>query len=402
MFKDIYSAHPSFQPKFVELPYPEELASQLDNIYQCVSSSSSRLTKRTLSELEAQSFQLLASVFRLWQECAQSSLHRDFLQDLHSEAAFLVKEDFKKIFLVASSRVRYSVPIHEVNKLASLCNHGYLFDSLSKEQVLALQQLASGTVEILRDNERAQLLTRADLSRNSGHYVKSLANKLNQYFESNGINKLMSIYLGYGVEIGGLAVEMGSEKSTWWQSTYENSPDTLYIHRDETLALPKAFIYLSYIDENDGPFSVFPDADTFHGTPTWLQNLIGRRIGVIGRSKDHLSYGKFSHIYHQAFGDPVFRSLFRSLPAEARYSSHYGWDLLRGDPVHNQLLSNEFPLHGVAGSFLIFDGSRVSHRALQRATNNHISLQAIFVPLHAGLKKHFTSLRSKFMMIFNK
>jgi hypothetical protein len=393
MFKDIYSRHPAFQARFKDLPCPDEILAELDDIYRLASTNLNSISSKTLRFLEARSLKLLSSLFSIWTDAADSSLQKDFLADLHLEAASLVKEDFIKFFICSQNRSRFFVPIEHLSKFSSLCSHGYLFGSLENKEAQNLILLASATVQTLLENERSGRLTRDDLSCNSGPAINSLAVLLNHYFETQGFNRLMSFYLGYDVEIGGLALEIGSDKSTWWHSNYDNPPQTLYIHRDETTRFPKAFIYLSNISEDDGPFSVFPDADTIHGAPTWVQNLIGRRIGAIGRSSYHLSYGKFSHIYHQAFGDPIFRSLFRSLPAAARYSSHYGWDLLRDDPVHDLLIQNEIPLLGDPGTFLIFDGSRVSHRALQHASSNHVSLQAIFVPRRSRIKKLLSSLR---------
>jgi hypothetical protein len=229
-------------------------------------------------------------------------------------------------------------------------------------------------------NESSGLVTRDDLSSNNHPVIKKIVRKVNHIFKHQGINEIMSAYLGYSVKVCGIAIEMGSEKSTWWQPVYPCSHHTLYIHRDETLYMPKAFIYLNNITKADGAFSVFPNADHIHGKPSALQNVIGRRIALIGRSTSHASYGSFNHIYHQAFGDKEFRSLFMSLPDQARYSSHYGWDITHQDSVQDLLNADEVFLEGPPGSTLIFDGARISHRALHQSTNQHLSLQLVFGP----------------------
>ena len=387
MFRDLYSSHPSFYRKYAELQYPEEAANELQKIYGCLSFGQTVLTKRSLHLLEHRSEELLSRVFESWIDNAEDDRQRDFLQDCYKEASFLIKEDFSKAYLQSKRQKQHSLSSDELHRLTSLCNDGYWFGAISEGRALRMKAMASVLVNGFLENETRNRVRRTDLSTNTGPIIKQLARHLNQLFETDGTNKIMSAYLGYEVCVGALALEMGSGKSSWWHSIYEDSPDTLYIHRDETTSLPKAFIYLDNIEKSDGAFSVFPEADSIHGKPSWLQSLIGRRIGCIGRSERHHCFGRFKHAYHQPFGDPQFRSLFLSLPPEVRYSSHYGWDLRSSDSIHDELLKCELTLEGPAGTLVIFDGSRLSHRALQEATNKHLSLQAVFCPRRDPLEK---------------
>lgn len=277
----------------------------------------------------------------------------------------------------------------------NLQDNGFLFGNLNELDCLSLQSIAEQIVPSFRLSEEMELVKRENLSRNSGPEIKLLTKCLNEIFENNGLNRLMSIYLGYDVHISCLALEMGSSKSTWWKCIYPDvdPPQTVYMHRDEAFHAPKAFIYLNPITRQEGAFSVVPNADHIHGSPTWIQNMIGRRIGMIGRSPSHLTYEKFEHTYHQAFGDPTFRSLFISLPPECRYSSHYGWDILSSDPIHDQLLDDEVVLEGGIGSYLIFDGARITHRALAPSTNQHLSIQAIFTAKRGFASKVISKLQ---------
>jgi len=396
MFLDIYTNHPSFRSTFIDLPYDPSLASELESIYHTLDSCGYGLSKKTLLAFEKRALGLLSQIFNTWITTAESEIHVKFLNDLHTESAFLVNEDFGKFKLRYENSYRFEISIDSSAKLSSLVQKGFFFDSLTHSEARSLKTLASTRIDEFVQNEKAGRCTREYLSANNGPSIRAIAGKLNQYLEKNGICNVVSAYLGYEVSLGGLALEMGSSKSTWWRSHYAVPPGTLYIHRDQSISLPKAFVYLNHISKGDGAFSVFPKASEIHGEPSWLQNLIGRRIGCIGNSPKHETYGKFKHIYHQPFGDPLFRGLFLSLPYQARYSSHYGWDILSNDAIHDQLLADELCLEGPPGSIIVFDGARVSHRALQHATSQHVSLQACFCPqkslpakIASKLTKHF-------------
>ena len=392
VFKDIYSAHPSFVATFKTLPYPEAAAQELDCIYRCLSSDSRAVSSNSLARLQKHSQDILNSIFDIWKRFPVSQLQIDFLQDLQQEALLLIREDFTKFKLQSQSDVRHSLSPSEFNKLIQLSSKGYLFDNFADSNAHSLRIVADSLVTQFINNESNDYCTREDLSANDGNVIKRLVNMLDRIFEQSSVNKLMSSYLGYDVHIGALALEMGSVKSTWWQTSYDEKPKTLYIHRDESISVPKAFVYLNHISKQQGAISVFPNSNSIHGEPTYLQNLVGRRIGWIGRSQEHNTYGQFKHTYHKAFGDSTYRSLFLSLPPQARYSSHYGWDLMHCDPIHTQLLEDELILEGPPGTFLLFDGARVSHRALHNATNAHISLQAIFTPRTPFLAKLYSKL----------
>lgn len=393
MFKDIYLNNPSFAHRFHQLPFPDKLAAELESISGLFLDRAC-LSKDSLGTLEDKARQILCAIFKFWCDHANSEIQLDFLHDLHVEASDLIAEDFKKLYLQSSNRVRFTLNGHDLLQLASLKKDGYLISSFSQQAANDIKSTASPLVDLFLQNESSGLHTRDYLSSNNHQIVRNISYRLNHLFEIQGINKIMSAYVGYPVCIRGLAVEMGSKKSTWWQSIYPCSSDTLYIHRDESFHLPKAFVYINSVMKEDGAFSVFPNADRIHGKPSWLQNIIGRRIGLIGRQKHHRTYDKFEHVYHQAFGDGRLRSLFLSLPEQVRYSSHYGWDITREDNTHKLLKDDEVSLEGAPGSFLVFDGARISHRALQNSSNQHLSLQAIFCPVASVQQRIFAKSKS--------
>lgn len=381
MFKDLYSLHPSFKHSFPQLTYDDLIAKNLDIVHRHAFLSSMSFNRSSILELKRKSISLLENLFQAWNLVAEPGLHQEFLADLHAEALYLLDADFNLLYCRSIRTMNNIINTNDLDSLAALKADGFLHGVIPLETIASIRNVCQPLIDkLLRNESLATSTDRNLLSCDSGRIIRIARDKLNSVFEKSGLNNLMSFYVGYDVCLSGLALEIGSEKSIWWKSIYSevDSPLTSYMHRDEDIARPKAFIYLSPIMRENGAFSVVPNANDFHGEPSWLQSLLGRRIGQVGRSRKHFTHGKLKHLYHHAFGDPTFRSLFLSLPPECRYSSHYGWDTSMDNELIGSLLTNEFFLEGPPGSYILFDGARLTHKALVGATNEHISLQAIF------------------------
>ena len=390
MFRDIYSDHPSFLRWQHSLATDQELIDYIDVIGDVALNARAILDADEVSNIYVKATGLVDDLFDQLSSQASPGLPQAFLADLLQEAKFLIHEDLVELFAFKRhqpTRIKRDDYTH-LSNCQQLVNKGFVFHKLDDNWVAKLQNATHDSVEELLRNESRGPWTRDNLSINSGHSIWSAVGILNEAFSESGILEQMGVYCGYDVCIGGLALEIGSNHSTWWQSVLtesEGKPLTLYMHRDESLRHPKAFIYLTEICKDNGAFSVVPNANAIHGTPSWIQTLIGRRIGTIGNLNHHKSKGAFSHAYHQAFADPIFRELFMMLPSKLRYNSHYGWDVPSGSLIHEALLSDEIWLEGGPGSMLIFDGSRVTHRALVSSNSTHVSLQAIFCPTQPTL-----------------
>ncbi len=380
MFKDIYSEHPSFETK--ERPYvtSKDLISEVNRLGELIWQPRIRLKASEAIAINNKAKHLLNQIFGEMKTQAPLGLPLHYLEDLEREAASLAAED-----TIATHHGNAPLPVTQKQDneqhIADLLAKGYLFTHLKTEWVSRLSNAAAPAVRELRKNERNNLSTRDKLSQNSGQAVWQCIQILQEAFTENGILDIMGSYCGHTVHVSGLALEIGSSLSTWWHSPYDEigAPvKTLYMHRDETIRNPKAFIYLSDINKSNGAFSVVPNANEIHGEPSWLQNICGRRIGSIGKLCHHKTFGCLSHAYHRPFADPVSRQLFMKLPPELRYNSHYGWDLSSNSRIHERLLEDEIWLEGEAGSMLIFDGARVTHRALVNSNSSHLSIQAIF------------------------
>lgn len=394
MFKDIYSLNSCFEPQFIRLDFDSELTDSLERYYGLVEDTHSRLTSKSVEAALEESTAILREIFSAWISQAEKELQKRFLVDLLGEAIFLLRQDFSYIKRFRTTKCSFPVDSYLGDEGRALRENKFLVGCLSNEDVGILLSAGKDVIKDIGDAEARGAREREDLSRNSGRSIKEMVHTLDTIFKRQGINQAVSSYMGVDMKVGSLALESGSRSSSWWRSHLAKSsgdPGTLYMHRDEAFAYPKAFIYLSKIDSRSGPFGIVPNADTIHGKPSLLQSLIGRRINCVGLSQHHKTYGSFATVEGRPMGCETFRSLFLSLPKEARYSSHYGWDIPEGDPIHKQLQDDEYVLQGPAGTFTVFDGARITHRALVNSSRDHLSIQAVFVdtcnPLRRASRK---------------
>lgn len=397
MFSDLYRNHPSFcslglgkEFSCSYLPI-SPLAEQLESIWLYSShmrgASYIKLSSNERKDLRQESIFLLESIFSVLasQLFSESPETKWFLDDLLFESKALLRRDFQALSFYDLNSVRQSQPFNRSSEcgfsVGQFFDKGYSFAALPATLADDLLSILRPEIKELKIREKNGCIKREDLSTNSGELVYRATQLLDAATHGAGINEIMSCYLGFKAGVTGLAVEIGSSSSTWTNSCYEGlEPSTLYMHRDESFAHPKLFLYLTKIDRDNGAFSVLENSDNFHGKPSYLQSLIGRIVSRVGRDKQHHSYGYWQHVYHHAFGCRHFRRQFMKLPSEMRYCSHYGWDVQPDSKLHAELLESERFLEGDPGSCIIFDGYRVTHKALVKSNCEHISIQAIFGP----------------------
>jgi hypothetical protein len=256
----------------------------------------------------------------------------------------------------------------------------FLQNSISEDGVRKINKAISGLVDGFRENAKAGRTKRTELSQNTGLVVRRVVYLLNKEFEKNGILQVMTRYMNKEMVVIGLAVELSVPNANWWKvdyQVYEQVPKTLYFHFDESIAYPKAIVYLTDVNERTGATSCSPNfvknSDMSH-----LQFLIGRAITCVGKEDNPRLRSFYDHKYHQTFGCPLFRTDFSSLPDELRFSSHFGWDVIPGSELETFLLKDEQKIVGKAGTFIAFDGGLLPHRGGLILEGDRIALQVIF------------------------
>ena len=109
-----------------------------------------------------------------------------------------------------------------------------------------------------------------------------------------------------------------------------------------------------------------------------------------------LNYYNFDSF--QLLENSKFKEHFNKLPYNLRFNSHFGWDIVSGSQKEKEALWVEQKIIGAAGTFVIFDGSRLVHSGGLVEKDYRIALQIIF-----GKKKNFTEfLFRKFKNLVKK
>ena len=252
----------------------------------------------------------------------------------------------------------------------------HVFGDLSAVTVKKIVKLSKSHVDVFRKNVEQGKLSREDLSLDGGSFmIRKIVKILNDDFRSQGLLDIVSGYIGLDYQVVGLALELSSDKATWWQNKFKQSkpPKTVYAHFDEDIGLLKAIVYLSDVDAENGPVSCYPQVYQNLDINA-LQELIGRVIGVVNNQELKDYYKKN---YHQTMSDN-FINHFMRLPCRLRMNSHFGWDVQPNSNLEKKLVGCEKVMLGQAGKFIIFDGARLLHRGGMVQHGERVALQVIF------------------------
>ena len=185
----------------------------------------------------------------------------------------------------------------------------FVTGKLSKLELLLLRLILIPALLLPTINRGLGKLKREELSTNSGLFIHIARFFLNNVFRKNKVLKELSSIHGYNIVVTGIAVELSVPNSGWWENKIQGNttpPKTLYCHVDESNRYPKAIVYLCDVDEQNGPFTVYPGVMS-QLKYTNLASLIGRVLGKVGRHKSSELFEYFGKAYHQSMNSPEFR-----------------------------------------------------------------------------------------------
>jgi ectoine hydroxylase-related dioxygenase (phytanoyl-CoA dioxygenase family) len=176
----------------------------------------------------------------------------------------------------------------------------------------------------------------------------------------------------------GAGLEYSSPNQHWYQNIYADVglPDSpfQYLHFDEGYCLPKAMIYVTPVNEFNGPTRAIPGSNVWEVSEFRLRmhRALDRVVGD--------RYGKLSTRgnYRPIARRPELRSIFMQLPRAIRGSSHFGDDVLPGTSVADALEGLEVPYLSEGGQAMVFDGPHLLHRGSLVRTGERLALQVAF------------------------
>ncbi len=375
-----YAQHPSFQFSDPALVLEPAALEAFNTPYTAAREFGARLSRSQAANCLHQCEAALAAVFDSLRSQAADSHERAFLDELQAQCQRLLREE---LACFSATALRDSVVLdslqHQRDALqlrAQRCYFGQLPPAVSQEL------LAAGAAEIarFRDNARAGRVTRDDLSANSGPAVRKIMQGLNRAFAALGVLDAVSAYAGSRMSVTALALELSVPQATWWGNVFESlprAPATLYAHLDESIVYPKSIVYLTQVNEDNGPTGAYVHAMEGLGLNP-LQELVGRVVGNVGNTPGTGLCAYYGKQYHQSMSSERFRRHFMRLPSVLRFNSHLGWDVCPGSALEQSLSGAEHRMVGAPGTFIVFDGARLLHRGGMVRSGERIALQVIF------------------------
>ena len=318
---------------------------------------------------------VLATLRQSFLSQTEDNAERAFLAELFADLSLLVSEHI----VFYTEKARYKSGLGPLStRQAEMSNDGFYVAEISQACLLNIQKISAGLLQRLHANAKDGRLARSDLSVNSGRVARKIVRLLNQEFRSSGVLASLAPIANRKMKVVGVAYELSVAGSSWWKPKIESGElsRTLYAHVDRGVDAPKAIVYLTNVEELNGPTMCYPHAYSELDI-TGLQDFVGRSLETIGRSAN----SPLSGLYQ--FSGPVmdsegFRKHFMKLPSSMRFNSHFGWDVKPDSQLENFLVNKETKILGPAGTTLVFDGARLLHRGGLIEEGERIVLQVIF------------------------
>ena len=260
----------------------------------------------------------------------------------------------------------------------NLKKKNYYKGKLSDKTLQLILDNSKKYIPLLFDKSNKGLNKRSDLTVTDPGFNKIISKILNQEFKKNGTLTNLKSFFGYEMIVTGAALELSSTKSNWWKknnlSKMENNL-TSYIHTDESVSVPKSIIYLSDVNEDNGPLTLYPGVMKkmgIYNNP--FANLIGGTMYQVANMNK--KFYKFNGL--QPMSSKKFEKHFMQIPSSIRLSSHFGWDIKNNSKLEKLIEVSKKTILGKKGSFTIFDGYSLLHRGGILKKNYRIALQVNF------------------------
>ena len=375
-----YEEHSKFQFSSPSWQLDAALLISFTTSYEAVRTFGASLSKSRFSDCKTACQNRLDNVFAALKSQSKDEQESLFLDELQGECRRLLIEELDSYYTPpAVGSVAFAAEQARDDALL-LAKQRHYFGRLPDSAVKEILDICAADLSTLRRNAEQGRLKREDLSVNSGSTIRQIIRVLNREYRALGVLDAVSAYTGSNTSVSGLALELSVPQASWWANSLEGMerpPKTLYAHLDESIKYPKSIVYLSEVNETNGPTSCYPHAyEQFGLNP--LQDLIGRIVGNVGSGVASALRPYYAKQYHQSMSSERFREHFMRLPASIRFNSHMGWDVAPGSDLEESLACSEVKMIGKPGTFIIFDGARLLHRGGLVRNGERLALQVIF------------------------
>jgi hypothetical protein len=255
----------------------------------------------------------------------------------------------------------------------------FFFNQLKLDTLHKILNIANKYKKKFEINVAKKLNSRNDLSINTGKDIRRIIKILNDEFDHNGVNKIVSNYVKKEFKVIGCAIELSTPNSTWWKQNKNKklSSQTIYAHIDQSLTCPKSICYLTDVEIENGPTSFYPGIYEDLKL-NFFQNIFGRinlNVGQDKKSKLYKIYNKKSNRLDES--SEQLKHL-KKIPRNIFFDSHLGWYIKKNTKLEKKFLQKEKFMLGKKGLYVVFDGSKLFHRGGCIQKNQRLVLQITF------------------------
>jgi hypothetical protein len=229
-------------------------------------------------------------------------------------------------------------------------------------------------IDELRKRQSPQSLTRNYLELD-----KAAIRALRRLSRDSGADRIAESYTGSKVFVGA-SIELSHAGQRWDENIYQahGVPHSKlrYLHTDESAFVPKAMLYLTPVGPDSGPTSFVPGSNKAKRSE--FQQTYFKALDRITTDRFlPLTGGRYRPFVRNA----ETRKLFMTIPRLFRGTSHFGDDLVNGEPLERELSGLETPFFDASGASLcLFDGARTLHRGSNIGRGERIAVQLGFYP----------------------
>ena len=273
--------------------------------------------------------------------------------------------------IVTAPRIRRHLPPHSPITVNGTDHfpllQGLLFDGviavrLSADQITKISQGVSIYSTVL-EARRAQIPAgkRAHQDNVLGIPQKEapeLYACLYEVLVSHDILTMASRYLGLPVRIRGVFLQINDANDTFWRNHFSDiglpDPATAYMHVDSSIGWMKCLIYLSHVNESNGPFSYVIGSNNLKA---------GLTDYIVRKANDKSRLDKC---------DRRTREVFWALPKVLRKKAEFGNDLLDLTPEVSSLIARERQFTSEDGNLIFFDNDGIHRGGMILEGKRHI------------------------------
>jgi hypothetical protein len=196
---------------------------------------------------------------------------------------------------------------------------------------------------------------------------------IQEFIYDQKILEIISAYKNMNMEIVYAAWDYSHNRQKWFRNNheYDHLSPTNYFHYDADVDVAKMLIYLTDVNDGDGPFKFVKSSNTMPRSTfiNYIYSAIDTKISPKFANKENL-YGRGLFLYR--------KDLLMKMPYCIIGSTHFGDDLIEGSELSSYLLNHTVVFKRKKGTVVLFDGYKGIHAGGNAHTGERLAIQVAF------------------------